>query len=177
MPKSHSWDWGRRKRAHNVVLKYYRPDFECFSAWDSVELKAFSNFLMKLKFAEWKDIYATAGKAGTKKGFGYTPHKDRKRLPDDPELSDISPDIKGVQVPSDSISEMSAEDCQNLLNRIEKLPAYVDTEQSEQVNLMRDELDGRLDNLQVEGLLARFRQMSEPLRKQFLEMATTEFKS
>ncbi|RLC20991.1 MAG: hypothetical protein DRI57_03445 [Deltaproteobacteria bacterium] len=85
--------------------------------------------------------------------------------------------IKGVQVSSGSISEMTAEDCQHLLNRIEKLPAYVDMEQSEQVNFMREKLEDRLDNLQVEGLLARFRQMSKPLRKQFLEMATTEFKS
>ncbi len=84
---------GQKEERSYAVLKYYRPDFECFSVWDSAELKAFSNFLMKLKFAEWKDIYATAGKAGTKKGFGYTPHKDRNRLPDDPGLSDISPDI------------------------------------------------------------------------------------
>ncbi len=76
-----------------AVLKYYRPDFECFSSWTPSELKAFSDFVIKLKSAEWKDIYTTGGKAGTKKGLGYTPHKDRSRLPDNPELRDISPDI------------------------------------------------------------------------------------
>ncbi len=55
-----------------VVLKYYRPDFECFSSWSPSELKAFSDFLMKLKSAEWKDVYATGGKAGTVKIGGET---------------------------------------------------------------------------------------------------------
>lgn len=85
--------------------------------------------------------------------------------------------IEGVLVSSDRIVEMSAEDCQNLLSRVEKLPTYVDMDQSEQVNAMKEKLEDRLDDLQVEGLLARFRQLSKPLQKQFLEMASSEFGS
>ena len=86
---------------HWPILESERPlylfglfcAFECFSSWSPSELKAFSDFLIKLKSAKWKDIYATGGKKGTKSGLGYTPHKNRSMLPNNPELKDISPDI------------------------------------------------------------------------------------
>ncbi len=87
--------FGLEKKEENpyIVLKYYHSDFECFSNWNSNELKAFSDFIRKLRQIQWEDIYKTGGKAGDKTGFGYTPHKDISQLPDNPELKKISPDI------------------------------------------------------------------------------------
>lgn len=75
-----------------VSLKYYHPSFECFSAWDEDELKAFSEFCQKLSQRKWNDIYKTGGQLGHKTGLGYTVHKTTK-LPDKPDLSSLSPDI------------------------------------------------------------------------------------
>ncbi len=76
-----------------VVLKYYQPDFECFSSWNNSELTAFSQFLLKLKKSKWTDIYKTGGAQGDKTGLGYSKHKDRSKLPKHPELDNISQDI------------------------------------------------------------------------------------
>jgi len=55
-----------------VVLKYYQPDFECFSSWNNSELTAFSQFILKLKKSKWTDIYKTGGAQGDKTGLGYS---------------------------------------------------------------------------------------------------------
>jgi hypothetical protein len=47
----------------------------------------------KLSQAKWSEIYKSAGQLGNKKGFGYTTHRDRNKLPLPPELKTISPDI------------------------------------------------------------------------------------
>jgi hypothetical protein len=83
-----------------VVLKYYQPDFECFSSWNSSELSAFSQFILKLKNSKWTDIYKTGGTEGDKTSFGYTKHKDRSKLPKHPELDNISQDITFWQTAS-----------------------------------------------------------------------------
>jgi len=70
---------GRRKTVFTefpyVVLRYFRPGFECFSAWGSVELKAFSNFVEVLGQQTWESVYRSGGKPGTKTGLGYTQYK------------------------------------------------------------------------------------------------------
>jgi len=76
-----------------VNLKYYYPKHQCFSQWEKEQLKAFSDFCKKLSEAKWTDIYKTSGSAGNKKGFGYTKHKDVSSLPENPDLTKISPDL------------------------------------------------------------------------------------
>lgn len=76
-----------------VNLKYYRHEHQCFSEWDVDQLKALSAFCRKITQISWTDIYRTGGKAGNKTGLGYTPHKDRRALPEAPELREISPDL------------------------------------------------------------------------------------
>jgi hypothetical protein len=77
-----------------VALKYYQPDHQCLSDWRMDELKAFSDFIRKLKLMTWADIYRSGGAAGAKHGLGYTVHKDRSNLPSNAELETISPDIQ-----------------------------------------------------------------------------------
>jgi len=77
-----------------VTLKYFQTSYECFSVWQESELKAFINFVEKLRRSTWADIYKTSGKLGVKTGFGYTPHKNKDNLPKIEELNRIiSPDI------------------------------------------------------------------------------------
>lgn len=77
----------------HVNLKYYSPDFQCFSDWTAEELKAFSQFCTKLRKMRWHEIYRTGGSLGSKTGLGYTPHKDIKKLPAHPELESLSEDL------------------------------------------------------------------------------------
>lgn len=78
-------------------------------------------------------------------------------------------------VPRDEhIPDMNADICAQYLNRLENAPAYIEAEQSEQIKRIKIKLEERLDGLQVEGLLVRFRQLSESLQKQFLEIAGAE---
>ncbi|WP_446326718.1 hypothetical protein [Burkholderia pseudomallei] len=44
-----------------VVLKYYRSQFECFSAWTADELKQFSSFIEKLSAANWASVQKAGG--------------------------------------------------------------------------------------------------------------------
>jgi hypothetical protein len=76
-----------------VSLKYYNPDYQCFSDWSAVELKSLSSFCTKIRNIKWSDIYRTGGKPGDKVGFGYTVHKDRNNLPEHPELDKLSEDL------------------------------------------------------------------------------------
>jgi len=77
----------------HVNLKYYDPDFECFSEWMPDELKAFSAFTRKLKTLTWKQIYRSGGKLGDKTGLGYTAHKMKANFPKHAELDFINLDI------------------------------------------------------------------------------------
>lgn len=58
-----------------VTLKYYRESFECFSAWESDELKSFSGFVRSLRLRTWQQVLQTSGKGDSKTGLGYTPYK------------------------------------------------------------------------------------------------------
>ncbi len=77
----------------HVNLKYYSPDFQCFSDWTPEELKSFSQFCTKLRQMSWPEIYRTGGSLGNKTGLGYTPHKDITKLPAHPELDKLSEDL------------------------------------------------------------------------------------
>jgi hypothetical protein len=72
------------------------------------------------------------------------------------------------------VTGMRAEDCQMLLQRINRAPAYLEPAHMEVVNKLCKCAEKRLDKLQVEGLLARFRSLPPALQKQFLDIATAE---
>lgn len=57
-----------------VVLKYFQPDWECFSHWEKAELSQLSNFIRSFSQHTWDSVYKTAGKPGNKTGLGYTPY-------------------------------------------------------------------------------------------------------
>lgn len=74
------------------------------------------------------------------------------------------------------IKTMRPEACQVLLRRLEAIPAYVDGKHRQVVSQLCKCAERRLDQLQVEGLLVRFRGMPSSLQGEFLEIATAEFK-
>lgn len=57
-----------------VTLKYFRDSFECFSAWEKDELKAFSDFISSMRQRTWRQVLETSGKGENKSGLGYTPY-------------------------------------------------------------------------------------------------------
>ncbi len=67
--------------------------------------------------------------------------------------------------------KMSADDCQALLSRIRRLPAYLSDNHLQQLQAMQMHLNQRLDDLKVDGLLARFKQLSRQLQQKFLKLA------
>ena len=77
----------------HVNLKYYHSEYQCLSEWQPAELRHFSAFINKLRSSKWQGIQMTGGAIGYKAGFGYTPHKDRKKLPKHPDLDKISEEI------------------------------------------------------------------------------------
>jgi hypothetical protein len=90
----------------HVNLKYYWPEYQCFSTWTADELKSFSNFCRKMKQLKWRDIYKTGGALGLKTGVGYTPHKNIDKLPANPELADFSPDLTWFELRVDGESRV-----------------------------------------------------------------------
>ena len=58
-----------------VNLKYYRENYECFSAWEKDELKSFSEFIVDLRMRTWRQVLETSGKGPNKTGLGYTPYE------------------------------------------------------------------------------------------------------
>jgi hypothetical protein len=77
----------------HINLKYYQPDYECFSEWTVEELKAWSDLTRKLKALTWPQIYRSGGKVGGKTGLGYTIHATRATLPKHSELDLLGRDI------------------------------------------------------------------------------------
>jgi hypothetical protein len=80
----------------------------------------------------------------------------------------------GLFVEPKVAAKMPLEDCQRLLNRIKNVPEYIDNDQRNKVGKLAEALENRLSTLEVEGLLVRFRALSEKLRRQFLELAAKE---
>lgn len=54
-----------------VALKYFKSDWQCFSEWDSQELKAFSTFISSFQSYTWEQVYRTGSKI-PKHGLAYT---------------------------------------------------------------------------------------------------------
>lgn len=80
-----------------VALKYYQPEFQCFSAWAPDELRAFSDLNRKLRQLTWQLVYQSGGRSSGKTGLGYTPY-DRGVLPPPPFLASISEDISWFEL-------------------------------------------------------------------------------
>lgn len=74
------------------------------------------------------------------------------------------------------IKTMRPEACQMLLQRLEAIPPYVDGDHRQVVSQLCKCAERRLDQLKVEGLLVKFRNMPPPLQGEFLKIATAEFK-
>lgn len=82
-----------QKEQPHVSLKYFDSGFQCFSDWQTDQLKQFSAFLKKLSGHTWTQIYQTGGSLGHKTGLGYTIHGDKSKLPSYARLNDLSEDI------------------------------------------------------------------------------------
>jgi hypothetical protein len=82
-----------REKAY-VALKYYQPAYECFSEWGRDELKAFSTFCRKVTERSWEQIRQSGGGPGNKSGLGFSPHKDRRKLPSHGLRDLISPEVE-----------------------------------------------------------------------------------
>lgn len=82
-----------REKAY-VALKYYQSAYECFSDWTREELRSFSAFCNKVNERTWEQIKQSGGTRGMKTGLGFTPHKDRRKLPNDGLLKLISPEVE-----------------------------------------------------------------------------------
>ena len=82
-----------REKAY-VALKYYQSAYECFSDWSKEELRMFSAFCGKVNERTWEQIKQSGGARGKKTGLGFTPHKDRRKLPGNGLLGLISPEVE-----------------------------------------------------------------------------------
>ncbi len=77
-----------------VALKYYQSSHQCFSEWNKNELRAFSDFIEKLRQVNWNVIWMSGGKGDKKAAFGFTLHKERNKLPSNgAALKEVSQDI------------------------------------------------------------------------------------
>jgi hypothetical protein len=91
-----------------VALRFYQPDFQCFSEWAADELRAFSDFNRKLRQMTWQLVYQSGGRAGDKTGLGYTLWGDktglgytlwpRAVLPPPRELAALSDDLSWFEL-------------------------------------------------------------------------------
>ena len=85
-----------------VVLKYFKKDWECFSAWTKDELGQFSNFLTILGRHTWDSVYRSGGKGRNKAGLGYTPYKVEDMKAGGPHvkkiLAGLSPEVSLIEL-------------------------------------------------------------------------------
>ncbi|MGD9732369.1 MAG: hypothetical protein AB7U45_09320 [Desulfamplus sp.] len=78
--------------------------------------------------------------------------------------------IRDVYVKEDAIKKMSAEKIQMLLNKLKFVPAYLDDQQSNTINIFQKILENRIEEMQIEGLVAKFKQMSKEMQMQFFAL-------
>jgi len=71
-----------------------------------------------------------------------------------------------------TVEKMSAQECHHLSNRLNP-PAYLTAEQLKNVLSMQEMMEKRLKDLNVEGLLVQFLELSPELQQQFLEKANS----
>jgi len=57
-----------------VALKYFKSDWQCFSDWESQELKEFSSFIKSFQNHTWEQVYKTGSKI-PKHGLAYTKYE------------------------------------------------------------------------------------------------------
>ncbi len=81
-----------------VALKYYQSSHQCFSEWSRDELKAFSAFCRKVAERTWEQIRQSGGGGGNKAGLGYSPHRDRRKLPNNGLRHLISPEVEFAEM-------------------------------------------------------------------------------
>lgn len=74
----------------------------------------------------------------------------------------------------EAISRLDANKCQQLQASLEAVPAYITPSDRETVQTMREQVQKRLDDLKIDGLLAQFQRLSLPLQRKFFEMIASK---
>jgi hypothetical protein len=75
------------------------------------------------------------------------------------------------------IKRLSAAESETYLSRLRDVPAYLNDEQFKKVMSLRELLKNGLDELEVEGLLVRFRSLPPNLQREFVEVAKRELEA
>lgn len=78
--------------------------------------------------------------------------------------------IRDVYVKEDAVRTISAEKVQMLLNKLKFVPAYLNDEQSNKISILKSSLENRIEEMQLDGLLAKFKQMSKEMQMQFFAL-------
>ena len=82
--------------------------------------------------------------------------------------------INGIYTTEDNIESMPAEKTQKLLNKLQFIPAYFNASQTEKMAVFKQMLEDRLEAMQIEGLIVKFRQMPVDMQHQFFELIKDE---
>ena len=72
-----------------IVLKYYQPSYQCFSKWNSDELKSFTDLIKRMRQIGWSELVGRGA-------LGYKKHTYLEKLPQEDIKclkSILSPDI------------------------------------------------------------------------------------
>jgi hypothetical protein len=89
-----------------VSLRYLRYEQECLSDWTKEKVKKFWEFLSKIHFVTWQQLYSQATKkAGEKVGYGYTP-LPTTIYPETEFKNSLSPDITLFELRIDNKSRV-----------------------------------------------------------------------
>jgi hypothetical protein len=75
-----------------------------------------------------------------------------------------------------NIGEMSADECDSLLKRTEAIPAYRPESHRRDIGSLRLDLEKRMEELEVQGLIVGFQKLSKKLRREFVRLAELELK-
>jgi len=82
--------------------------------------------------------------------------------------------LERLQASSAKVKTMKADECASLLNSIATIPAYADPSHVAVAKSIQKKAEKRIDDLAVEGMLARFRRLSKTLQEEFLKLASKE---
>jgi len=78
--------------------------------------------------------------------------------------------LDGVGIETKQIKDLNARNCHLHMEKITNPPAYLNPEQTEDINQLRKLLTQRLSELQLDGVLEMFRNLPEALQKEFVEI-------
>ena len=81
-----------------LAFKYFQPEYQCFSEWQTDELRAFSQFIKKICAMTWVQIISSGGQVGQKQGLGCTVHKNTNKLPNQELLNTLSKDLTFMEL-------------------------------------------------------------------------------